>query len=219
MVVSHIGDAASIKAFRILEEAYRRLGIQLRSEAMGHERSLRSANSGETDGDVMRMAGIEAQFSDLLRVPEPLYDYEVTAFTAGLTFKVEGWDSLRPYSLCVNRGMKVAEQGTEGMDRVFAHSPEQMIQMLRNGRCDVLVAGSPTWLEIDRLNAGPVRELTPPIVKTPLYHLLNRRHAALVPRLAETLAAMRREGTIAEIIADADREIMMARRRSGFADR
>jgi polar amino acid transport system substrate-binding protein len=219
MVVSYLGDPASIKGYNILKAAYGRLGIDLKAETMPHERSLRSANSGETDGDVMRIAGIEAQFSDLIRVPEPVYSFDVVAFSTGLTFKVEGWNSLRPYSLCVARGMRVAEQGTEGMDRTVANSVEQIIEMLRNGRCQLLIAGPSTWLDIDRLRAGPILMLEPPIVSVPLYHLLNRKHAPLVPRLAEILGEMRKDGTIAAIIAEEDRDLEAARRRNSIPGR
>lgn len=219
MVVSYIGDPASIKGFNILKAAYGRLGIDLKAETMPHERSLRLANSGETDGDVMRIAGIEAQFSDLIRVPEPVYSFDVVAFSTGLTFKVEGWNSLRPYGLCIVRGMRVAEQGTEGMDRIIANNVEQIIEMLRNGRCQLLIAGPSTWLDIDRLRAGPILMLEPPIVSVPLYHLLNRKHAVLAPRLAEILKQMREDGTIAAIIAEEDRDLEAARRRNSITGR
>jgi len=217
LVLSHLGnDQATGQAFHILQEAYRRLGIEVREELLPHERSLRAANAGETDGEVMRMAGIEAQYPDLVRVPEPVVTFDAVAFTTGLAFQVDGWESLRPYPVCINRGMKMAEQGTEGMNRMFGTSVEQIIEMLRRGHCLVAVLGRFAWLEFDRLDAGPIRELEPPIASLPLFHYVNRRHAALVPKLAETLRQMRRDGTTAAIIAIDQQPIAAARQRNSL---
>lgn len=219
LVLSHIpNDRPTAQAFRILQEAYRRIGIEVREELLPHERSLRAANSGQTDGEVMRIAGIEAQFPNLIPVPESVQTFDAMAFTTGLTFKVEGWESLRPYPICVNRGLKLAEQGTEGMNRVLVTTVDQMAEMLRRGHCLVAVFGRAGWLEFDRLHAGPIRELEPPIASLPLFHYVNRRHEALVPKLAEALRRMRRDGTIAALTALDDQPIAEARKRNSLPD-
>jgi polar amino acid transport system substrate-binding protein len=218
-VVSQIaGDQTSVKAFRIVHEAYHRLGIEVRGELLPNARALISADRGETDGDVIRIAGIEASYPNLVRVPEPVLNFETVAFTTGLTFEVAGWDSLRPYGICVFRGMKVAEQGTEGMNRTMANDAGQVIEMLRAGRCDVAVLGPTSWIDIDRLHAGPMRALEPPIATVPLFHYVNRRHADLAPRLAETLRRMREDGTVTALSAPEDEAIEAARRRNALPD-
>lgn len=214
-VLSHIpNDKPTAQVYRVLAEAYRRIGITTRDEFLPHERSLRATNAGEIDGEVMRIAGIESEFPDLLRVPEVVYRFETFAFTTGLSFKVDGWESLRPYSLCIMRGVRVIEQGTEGMNRTFATTIDQLIEMLRRGRCQVATFGYSTWLEIDRLHAGPLRQLEPPVSSIPLYHYVNRRHEALIPRIAASLRQMRDDGTTAAITGADEQPIAEARRRN-----
>lgn len=221
MVVSQMDDdpVLSVKASHIMREAYRRLGIELRSELLPRERALMSADSGETDGDLIRAAGIDARYINLVRVPEPVITFDAVAFTAGLKFTVDGWDSLRPYSLCIMRGMKIAEQGTEGMQRLIANTTDQAVLMLSAGRCQVAVLGHQVWLDIERLQAGPLRALDPPIASVPLYHYVHRRHAELVPRLADALRAMRNDGAFAALLAGGeDDAVAAARRRSSSPD-
>lgn len=215
LVLVHLpDDVPTAQAFLILKEAYRRIGIPVREELMPHDRALRSADSGDVDGDVMRIAGIETLYPNLVRVPESVISFEAVAFTTGLAFKVDGWESLRPYTLCVSRGQKMVEQGTQGMDKIALTSVEQMIESLRRGRCQVAIVSREIWLNVDELKAGPMRALEPPIISVPLYHYVNKRHQALVPRLAETLRQMRRDGSTATITAANDERIEAARRRN-----
>lgn len=214
LVLSHLpNDQPTAQAFRILQEAYRRIGIETREELLPHERSLRAANAGEVDGEVMRIEGIEAQFPNLVPVPEPVFFFDTVAYTTGLGFKVEGWDSLRAFTLCIARGMKLAEQGTEGMERVVGNTVDQMIEMLLRGRCQIAILGRLAWLDFDRAQARGIRQLEPPIASLALFHYVHKRHQALVPRLAETLRNMRQDGTIAAIAAVEDEPVTAARKR------
>jgi len=92
-------DPAAIIAERILREAYRRIGRELEVKAMPGERSLLSANSGDTDGELYRRAGIDKAYPNLLMVPVALQQYEIVVFSKLRQFDVRGWESLRPYKL------------------------------------------------------------------------------------------------------------------------
>jgi polar amino acid transport system substrate-binding protein len=219
ITISHLeGDPLRQSGFEIMREAYRRLGIEAQPLYLPNERALRAAESGETDADVMRIAGIEAAHPGLIRVPERLLSVELLAFTTGLSFKVEGWESLRPYTLCVLRGLKVVEAATQGMNVQSANTVEGLVRALRAGRCEATVLDDPIWLEIDRLHAGPMRALEPPVATMPLFHYVNRRHAELVPRLAEKLREMRADGTIASILAAGDAAVAAAKRRNALPE-
>lgn len=218
-VISQIqGDQASQRGFEIVREAYRRVGLDAQAEILPNERGIVSADNGVTDGDTMRMAGLEARYSNLVRVPEPLLTFDTIAFTNGMLFKVDGWESLRPYSLCIIRGMKLAEKGAEGMNREVISDNISALRMLKAGRCEVAVLGEAIWLLIDELKLGPLRALDPAVEVTPLYHYVNRRHAALAPKLAEALKAMRKDGAITSILAADRAAIQRARERNSVRE-
>lgn len=189
-------DTGTIQYFPIVKEAYRRIGIEAVAVPLPAERALREADAGLTDGDTIRVAGIEAFFPNLMRVPEPVASVDVTVFTRGEAFPVNGWESLKPYSVCYMHGLKLHEIGTEGMRRVPAYGQQNAVQLLRDGLCDAAVLSPNAWMMVDRLNAGPMRELEPPVDTLPLYHYLHERHARLVPLLADALRKMKQDGTV-----------------------
>lgn len=204
-------DTASIQYFPILREAYRRLGIEIVAVPLPAERAVRVADSGLTDGETVRIEGIEALYPNLVRVPEPVVSVKVKAFTTGKVFPVTGWESLRPYSICCMHGVKLYEQGTQGMSQVCTLGLEHTIRLLREGMCDVAVLTPQAWILMDALNAGPFRELEPPIATYDLYHYVHRRHVELVPLLVEELRKMKREGVI-EAILEPHQETLRAAR-------
>ncbi|MFA6020684.1 MAG: hypothetical protein WC722_10530 [Rhodospirillales bacterium] len=214
VILSQRDDPLAHIAASIVSSAFHRIALDVLFKPLPPERALQDANKGETAGDIARIAGIEKQYANLVMVPEPLLNFDTLAFTTGLSFKVDGWESLRPYRLCVLRAMKLAEQGTEGMDRILGNDSSQIILMLRAGRCDVGIFAHYIWPEVDRLQAGPLRMLEPPISSLPLYLYLNKSQAALGPRLAEALRQMRRDGSTDRIIMDAQKDIAAARSRN-----
>jgi polar amino acid transport system substrate-binding protein len=216
IVLSQRDDPLARIAAKIASEAYRRIGLNVSFEILPSERALQAADSGLTGGDLVRMAGIEKLYPNLVQVPEPMLNYDNVAFTTGLGFKVDGWDSLRPFKLCILRGMKLAEQATEGMDRTVGNDVPQLIMMLRAGRCEVAVLANIVWPEIDRLKMGPLRSLDPPISSVPLFLYVNKRYADMVPKLRDALRQMRSDGALGRILDESDREIQAARQRNTF---
>ena len=193
-------NSAQEDAFLILREAYRRLGIDIQAVPLPAERALRSATAGATCGEVARMEGLESIYPDLLRVPEPLIFIQTLALTLGMTFPVDGWQSLRPYRLCYTHGVKIYEESTAGMLRMPSTGAVHSIQLMRQGLCEVTLIDSWSWSNIDKANVGPVRELEPAVAVTPLYHYLHHRYEAMVPLVAEELRKMREEGVIQAIL-------------------
>lgn len=202
-----INDPLPARALLILREAYRRLGIDIETLPAPNERAIVLADSGQTSGDLIRIAGLSATYPNLVQVPEPVLTFESIAFTAGMTFPVKGWDSLRRHRLCVLRGNKLAENNTEGMDREIVGTIEGMGRMVVAGHCDVAIMGRHVWLELDRHGIRPLVSLEPPIQAVPLYHYVHRRHAELVPRLAAALKDLKADGTVARLVSADDQAI------------
>lgn len=209
-----INDPLPARALLILREAYRRIGITIETEQVPNERAIVLADSGQTSGDLIRIAGLSATYPNLIQVPEPVVTFESIAFTSGLTFPVKGWESLRPYHLCVLRGNKLAEINTEGMSREIVGTIEGMGRMVTAGHCEVAILGRQVWLELDRHGLKPLISLDPPIQVVPLYHYVHRRHADLVPHLVKALKELNADGTAARLVAADDQAIEVARRRA-----
>lgn len=176
-------------------EAFRRAGVRLQLVRLPVERGLINANAGIEDGDLNRIAGLEAQYPNLVRVPEKLVDWEFTAFSknAVLQASLEG---LRTRRVGHIKGWKIFEKQFAGAPNVVsAGDPEQMFRQLQLDRIEVALYER--WQGLSLIQSQGLKgvvALDPPLAKREMFIYLHKRHAALVPRLAEALRAIKADG-------------------------
>lgn len=193
-------DPATSIAEKIIDTAYRKLGLNMQVHYLPGERSLRSANNGETDGELYRRLGMERDYPNLIIVPVPLLTYEIVIFTHGTSFIVNGWESLRPYTIGFVKGIKIIEKNTLGMKLETAPTMRQAFQKMMLGRSDVVVANRASGLAaLSESKQTDVSVLTPPLATFPVFHYLNKKHEALIPALTATLQKMQKDKTIENI--------------------
>ncbi|MBU1042151.1 MAG: transporter substrate-binding domain-containing protein [Proteobacteria bacterium] len=183
---------------RIVTEAFRRIGVPVRLVILSSERALQSANQGVDDGNYVRIAGLERQYPNLIMVPEPMSSFPFTAFTRRPGLKAGTWADLRDRQVASVIGWKLVENSLQDIVKLkLVRDEEALFALLDKDRAEVIVSGLHTGREIIRRNGYTgMRALLPPLADPPMYIYLNKRHAALVPRLAEALRAMKREGVI-----------------------
>jgi polar amino acid transport system substrate-binding protein len=193
-------DPATTVATRILTEAYAKLGVTLKVVVMPGERSLISANTGATDGELYRKGDITSLYSNLRIVPIPLMRYEIVAFCRCTPFTLNGWESLKPYRLGYIRGIKIVEQNTGGMDAEPVGTLEQAFGKLELGRSDIVLTNRATGIALlrkQRLN--DVIVLRPALANFPVYHYVYKGREDLVPNLTKVLQQMEKDGTLERI--------------------
>jgi polar amino acid transport system substrate-binding protein len=176
-------------------EAFRRVGVELRLVKQPAERALINANAGVLDGDLTRIAGLKKQYPNLVRVPEKLVDWEFTAFSKDASIP-SNWTAIRQHSVGHIKGWKIYEQNLSGAERVVtADDPEQLFRLLELNRIEVALYMRWMGLALIRQHGlKDVHVLAPPLATREMFIYLNKRHADLVPRLADALRAMKRDG-------------------------
>lgn len=176
-------------------EAFRRAGVRLQLVRLPAERGLLNANAGIEDGDLNRIAGLEAQYPNLVRVPVKLADWEFTAFSKNAALPAS-LDGLRTHPVGYIKGWKIYEKQFAGaQDVVTAGDPEQLFRQLHLDRIEVALYAHWEGLSlIQRQGLKGVVALDPPLAKREMFIYLHKRHAALVPKLAEALRAIKAEG-------------------------
>lgn len=193
-------DPAATVAELILREAYRRLGRKLAVHQLPGERSLVYANEGKMDGELYRKLGIDREYPNLLIVPVPLLTFELVIFTRGTSFVVNGWDSLRPYTMGFVRGNKIAQENTKGMRVEQVPTMQLAFEKMMMGRTDLVLAHRASGMAVVRSQKlEGVTVLEPPLSSFPAYHYVNRKHEALVPELTRVLRQMQADRTIERI--------------------
>lgn len=177
-------------------EAFQRLGLKAKVVFNpAAARALALANDGADDGLAARIGGLEMEYSNLVRVPEPIFVNDFVAATVGPKPTIRSWADLPAHSVGYILGWQVFEHNLPAMTSLtVAKDSKQLLGLLKSGRVEVILheRWQVRWLAREQGLALTVQE--PPLVSTPMYMYLNRKHAALVPRMAATLAAMKAEG-------------------------
>jgi polar amino acid transport system substrate-binding protein len=211
--LSHVPDQRI--GGEIVKAIYGKLGITVTFTDVEAARALDLSSSGAIDGEIQRIDAVAQQFPSLIRIETPINYIEPSAFTRGLTFKVDGWASIADYDIGIVRGVGSSERGTKGMKSVqTATSLDNLILMLDHDRFQVMVtdrlSGEVTLKKMgfgDRIHA-----LTPPLQHIDLYHYLNEKHRDLAQRVSAVVAEMAASGELEklrkklvdQILAEAD---------------
>lgn len=190
-------DQMIITVEKVVQEAYKRLGIEIEMHYLPGARAIDHANEGETDGELYRMAGINKTYPNLLMVPIPVFQVDIVVFTKNTHFSVTGWDSVSPYKIGFVRGIKFIEEQTNGMNVEPVTRDEQALRMLDAGRVDLVIEDRLVGLlTITDLNLAGISILEPPLASFPLYHYINKKHQSLLPKLKEVFQQMEQENFI-----------------------
>jgi len=190
-------------AAEIIRRAYAALDITVIYKTYPAERALQMSNKGHSDGELVRIEGIEARYPNLIRIPVSHVTAEQLAFGRDSSQKIDGWTSLMPYSLAFHRGYKVAERNTEGMDRYLTGTDVNAFKMVENGRKDIAIANRFSGAKIIKdHNLNNVKMLTPPVQRDPLYHYLHSKHSGLVGDITCVQTKMKAEGKFSEILEE-----------------
>jgi polar amino acid transport system substrate-binding protein len=194
-----------VDVWKAAEVAFQRAGVHAVVREVSPERSAVLANEGKTDGDVGRSSGLEKTYPNLVQVPEPVFLYAPTAFAFQRLDVSAGWDSLRPHTVCIRRGLRQTELRTRDMQRQILADEATMLRMLAAGGCNVAVMERNNGLARAAMAADPpLLRLLPPMEVMPLYIYLHKSHAGLVPKLSAALRQMRADGTMQRLVGEGD---------------
>ncbi len=195
LVLSSMDSPLAMVGRKILQEAYQRIGIRVDMEVLPAERALYTANNGLFDGVVLRIKEIKKLYPNLRMVPVVVIALEGVVFTKNVTFKVTGWESLKPYTIGILIGSKFAQKGTQGMTVEQVPTYKHLLLKLHQGKTDIAVTARTNGLvEIGKLNIKGIKVLEPPLITTNLYHYLHKKHDKLLPKITLVLQAMVKEG-------------------------
>ncbi len=196
---------------KVLGEAFKHIGYKLETVRLPAERALINANKGIDDGDLLRIGGLQKKYPNLIQVPEKIMDMDVMLFTKNqLGFKVKGWKSITSQSVSIITGWKVFEINLgKNVHIIKTDNVDQMFTMLTKNRADF--AGYERWSGlkfIKNANISNIKLIEPPLVSTPLYTYLHKKHKKLVPKLAAEIRQMKKDGSIKKIFNELLKPLM-----------
>jgi len=193
--LSNADGAGIIDALVI--EMFRRIDRRACITPLPAERSLLNAESGLTDGDILRIPGVVAsgRYPNLRTVPEVLYTLPMVGFTRRADLRAKTLADLKPLRVGFVKGWKILEEKVEAHEIVLARSADELFGLLAEDKVDLVIYERLTGQAIvQRMNLEGVRIIEPPLLVTPQFLVLHRRHEALLEPLAGALRALKNEG-------------------------
>lgn len=189
---------------RIILEAFRRLDLRVNIVRLPSPRGLASADTGVIDGDCWRVGGLSAQYPNLVMVPEPVDKASIAVFTRDPAMTVAGWADLGPYTVAYINGWKILDakvRAARSVEKV--RNIESLFALLDKNRVDAVLVDLVMGQEaVRRLKLNGIRALMPLLTRQDMYLYLHKRHAALAPKLAETLRQMKRDGAFQRLMRE-----------------
>ena len=178
-------------------ELGKRLGITIEIQTLPAERCLVNADKGIDDGDVSRIAGLDQQYTNLRRVPESVMRFQMGVFTSKKIFTVNGAESLKPYDVGIITGWKLLEKNIVGSKSLeMVEDAEQLFSLLAKDRIDIAVVEKMMGaMTIKKMNLKRIKLLQPSFLEGEWYLYLNKKHEALIPKIAAEIKAMKADGT------------------------
>lgn len=178
---------------RLLRNAFETLNITITIRHLPSERGLLEADQGRIDGEFARTAQVVAGYKNLIQVPEPLSIWDFVAVTRSGTPVPSTFSALRDFHVAFVNGWKIFESNvTHFRSLTLVESEEQLFAMLMAERVDVILYArrrAEDWINRHHTNSLVIS--SDALARQPMYLLLHRRHAELVPRLSMALRHVR----------------------------
>nr|WP_315227584.1 transporter substrate-binding domain-containing protein [uncultured Albidiferax sp.] len=195
----------------VVREAIKRSGLQAEYKRMPLLRSVAMANEGSLDGELMRIVDVGKNFPDLVLVPTPVVMADVALYSMDEAVAKLPRAEQRKRKVGLTRGTLMLVKHSQGMDVIDTQSISTAFEMLANRRFDmtmlIFLDAEP---EIARKGIKDVYRRPHYWASEPLYFYLNKKHAALVPRIDAALVGMQKEGVIKKIFRDKLAELAIA---------
>lgn len=189
----------------LMEEAGRRAGVQVDIRMLPSERSLQDAIHGRVDGEFGRIAAIAQQYPALQIVPEPLVDWQFSAFVRTGDAPPQSFADLRGRHVGFIRGWRIYEENVRGAQSVTrAVSEDQLFSLLQSNRVDVILYNNLRGLSwIERNGATGISLVAPPLESRGMHLYLHESRGMFVRPLADALRAIKEDGTYAHLQVEA----------------
>jgi len=191
----------SKKVELVLKTAYGRLGIAIEVVHMPGKRALLMSNTGIYDGELIRSEVVLKQFENLIKVPVPISELNLFAFTHGQPLAKTNWEGLKGLNVGITIGSIYAEVKTAHLNPVRLVNTNQLFKMLSSDRIDVVIVSRNIGKYSIRTSSIPnIIMNEPPLFRSPIFHMLHKKHQLLLPKITAILSEMKKSGQIEKIV-------------------
>lgn len=186
----------------VTREAMRRIGRELVINRLPAERALHSANTGLIDGEMSRIKILNKTYTNLIRVPEKIMDWEFVIFSKKKINLKKSWSSLKEKDVAFITGWKILEKNISKAAKITkVKNSQQLFLLLKKDRVDYVAYEK--WggrYLISKLRLNRVKLKHPALAKKEMFIFLHKKHAKLVPELSRALTNMKKDGSYQRLV-------------------
>ena len=186
----------------VAEEAFRRIGYELQTVRLPAERGLKNSNRGIIDGELVRVAGLDKVYPNLIQVPEKIMDWEFVAFSYESTSLVGDWNDLSGKAVSHINGWKILEKNIPSTAEITkTGNANSLFNLLRKKRTDYAIYERWGGRYLLRKMLMPeVRVCKSPLATKEMFIYLHKKHKDIVVKLAEALLVMKKDGSYEKLV-------------------
>lgn len=178
----------------VLDQGYQELGVEVEWIRLPTTRALMYSNSGNFDGELIRIERVAKEYPNLIKVPVPLVEtaFHLYCLEAHHCAKQDLTSLLIGY----NKQIKLYEQLCSQRQLAcysFVDSQRILAPLYQNKIEAFLAAGPELIAEINE--PGPILYQSPPLHSDTGFHYLHKKHVELSKALASVLNRKIKKGT------------------------
>lgn len=200
------GNFAGAYLRRIYTELFNRLGIATEIRTLPTARLALELTNGNIDGDLSRPLVFAESQPNLVRVEESVLEIVYALWAVNPAIKLNKLEQLRqlPYTATFTRGVVQCEEALKSVlpeQRVVdVTTTVSALNMLHYGRnelyCGVDIATLSDAGGSEFAGKAPLLKVMNISKPDPLYLILQRKYASLLPQINATLHKMKADGTV-----------------------
>lgn len=190
----------------IYDETFIRLNMNYTMLAVPAKRASLLSNSGEVDGEFIRVKSYQNKVPNLIRVDEAILDLTFSAYSIDKDHSIINWQDLKTFNYRVGtmRGIRKIEEMLEKYvinDYIaYTENDVQGFGQLLKGRIDIYInAESFVYFTLLKppYNSKIVNVGT--LEKSHHYLYLHNKHRLLIPLFNKVITEMKKEGVIEKL--------------------
>jgi hypothetical protein len=192
-------------AIAVMTPIYKRIGYGMSVIRFPGKRSLVEANSGTTGGELVRIASIEDSYPNLVRIPYAIGSVRVMAMTQRGQPAINERSSMVGKRVGILRGVEIFDILTKSMKREVVNSISSLLEILLNGRVDVILFSESdiTRYLTDNNLTERVTVGEQAILEMPLYHFVHKSSSDITKKLSREMKMMKESGELELLVESA----------------
>jgi hypothetical protein len=184
-------------ASKVLQKAYAKAGLEMQPLFLPLEDSLQRSNSGQTDGELVRIKKITQSYPNLRQVPVEIMSVEAIAFSKNTALVINKWSDLHGHKVTIVKGTKFIEHATKDIPREVVLSFKEAFEALRQDKTEILVIPKLAGLRLYYMNEyDDIKPVSSALTRLSLYHFVHKKNIHLLPIITPILQEMKQSGEI-----------------------